>query len=152
MKYIEYDYLEDFDETDEYEKKCIDIVKENEKYLTIFEDDLIASGLSEKTLVHHLDNIYFYLNTFLIHYEPKQMEEGCFELDFFLGDFFIRKCLWSTPANIKTTAASIKKFYKCMLEHNEIKKDSYDYLCMSIKENLKTWQKDCAKLLGIYKS
>ena len=26
----------------------------------------------------------------------------------FLGDYFIRKCMWSTPSTVKTTAASIR--------------------------------------------
>ena len=50
------------------------------------------------------------------------MEEGISMLDEYLGNFFIRKCMWSTPANIKTNATSIKKFYKCMLEHGKIEK------------------------------
>ena len=71
------------------------------------------------------------------------MEDGTLYLDFFLGDFFIRKCMWSTPGNIKTNAASIKKFYKCMLDNQKIDKSSYDYLCNDIKENLSTWQINC---------
>ena len=33
------------------------------------------------------------------------------------GYFFIRRCMCSTPSTVKGTAASIKKFYKCMLDH-----------------------------------
>ena len=62
----------------------------------------------------------------------------------FFGDFFIRKCMWSTPASIKSTAASLKKFYKCMLQHGYIDKESYDYLCFDIKENMEDWQEECA--------
>ena len=50
------------------------------------------------------------------------MEEGVTMLGDFLGDFFIRKCMWSTPATVKTTATSLKKFYKCMAEHGKIEK------------------------------
>lgn len=146
MKYFEYDYnYDEFDENDEYEKKCIDIIKENEEYLTLFEDDLIGSGFSEKTIVKHIDNVSFYINTFLTYYEPKHMEEGCFTLGSYLGGFFIRKCMWSTPSSIKTTAASIKKFYKCMLKNNKIEADSYEHLCFSIKYDMEDWQSYCAK-------
>lgn len=72
------------------------------------------------------------------------MEHGTSHLDMFLGFFFIRKCMWSTPATVKSTAASIKKFYKCMLDHNKIKKSHYDFLCDDIKENMQQWQEDCA--------
>lgn len=131
-----------FDYAD-YEKACQKIQQENETYLDLFEADLIASGLSEKTVNRHLRNVDFYINTFLLHEEPRPMTDGTLYLDLFLGDFFIRKCMWSTPGNIKTNATSIKKFYKCMLDHKKIDKDSYDYLCCDIKDNLITWQTDC---------
>lgn len=50
----------------------------------------------------------------------------------FLG-IFLRKCMWSTPGNIKTTATSIKKFYKSMLDHEKIKKEDYGHLCSEIR-------------------
>ena len=72
------------------------------------------------------------------------MEEGLNMLDDYLGDFYIRKCLWSTPGNIKSTAASIKKFYKSMLAHGEIDKAGYHDLCSLIKDSMEVWQTDCA--------
>ena len=38
------------------------------------------------------------------------MEESVTMLGDFLGDYFIRKCMWSTPSSVKTTAARLKKF------------------------------------------
>ena len=72
------------------------------------------------------------------------MEEGISMLDEYLGNFFIRNCMWSTPATIKTNATSIKKFYKCMLEHRKIEKEDYSFLCSCIKDSMKSWQCDCA--------
>ncbi|MGN0398760.1 MAG: hypothetical protein ACI4EO_01410 [Blautia sp.] len=128
---------------EDYEKACLVIQKKNAEYLNLFEMDLINSGLKEKTIIRHLRNVDFYINTYLLREEPRDMEAGTFLLDFFLGDFFIRKCMWSTPGNIKTNAASIKKFYKCMLDHEKIKRSSYDELCRDIKDNLTTWQINC---------
>ena len=132
-----------FFDYDEYEKACKKIQLENETYLDLFEKDLVSSGLSEKTIRRHLKNVDFYINTFLLREGPRPMTDGIFYLDFFLGDFFIRKCMWSTPGSIKTNAASIKKFYKCMLDHRIIDKESYDELCRDIKDNLINWQTDC---------
>lgn len=132
-----------FFDYEDYEESYKKIQQENETYLDLFETDLFASGLSEKTVYRHLRNVDFYINTFLLHEEPRPMTEGTLCLSFFLGDFFIRKCMWSTPGNIKTNAISIKKFYKCMLDHEKIDKDSYDFLCSDIKDNLITWQTDC---------
>lgn len=132
-----------FFDYENYEEACKKIQQENETYLEMFEADLIAAGLSEKTISRHLQNVDFYINTFLLREEPLNMTDGTLYLDSFLGDFFIRKCMWSTPGNIKTNAASIKKFYKSMLNHNTIKKNSFDHLCNVIKENLGSWQINC---------
>lgn len=132
-----------FFDYEDYEEECKKIQHENETYLDLFETDLFASGLSEKTVYRHLRNVDFYINTFLLREEPRPMTDGTIYLDFFLGDFFIRKCMWSTPGNIKTYAASIKKFYKCMLDHKKIDKNSYEFLCRDIKDNLITWQTNC---------
>lgn len=72
------------------------------------------------------------------------MEDGVWKIDDFLGFFFIRKCMWSTPGTIKSTAASIKKFYKSMLNHGKIDKEDYDHLCFQIKKGMVQWQTDCA--------
>lgn len=129
---------------EEYERECDKIRQTNEELLALFEEELQDSGLSAKTVRRHLSNADFYINEYLLREEPRPMEDGITELDMFLGFFFIRKCMWSTPGTIKSTAASIKKFYKCMLNHGKISKDDYAYLCDDIKENMEQWQTDCA--------
>ena len=126
-----------------YEEACRKEQEINEQYLLIFEQDLTQAGFTEKTISRHLRNVDFYLNTFLLREEPKAMADGVACLDMFLGDFFIRKCMWSTPGSIKSNAASIKKFYKCMADHGKIEQRDYDYLCREIRENLLSWQTDC---------
>lgn len=129
---------------EEYEKECKVIRTTNNELLEVFENELTEAGLSRKTINSHLSNVDFYINEFLLREDARPMEDGLGMLDLFLGDFFIRKCMWSTPGNIKTTAASIKKFYKCMLDHGKIKKKDYDYLCDKIKSGMGQWQEDCA--------
>ena len=129
---------------DEYERECNKIRKDNEEYLELFEEDLKNSGLSPKTINRHISNVDFYINEYLLREEPLPMDYGTSRLDLFLGDFFIRKCMWSTPGTIKSTAASIKNFYKCMTDHDKIKRSHYDLLCSDIKENMEQWQDDCA--------
>ena len=84
-----------------------------------------------------------FINDYLLYSEAKTFETGVCDIDGFLGDFFIRKCMWSTPGTIKSTACSIKKFYRCMLKHEEIQKSDYEYLCEEIKECMPQWQADC---------
>ena len=126
----------------DYDEKCDTIREENEKYLDIFEKDL--AGLSPKTVRKHLGNVDLFINDYLLLEDVIRMDEGIDQIDDFLGDFFIRKCMWSTPATIKSTAASIKKFYKSMKEHSFIEAEDYDRLCSTIKENMDDWQRVCA--------
>ena len=119
------------------------VIETNNHLLKLFEKDLVQSGISEKTINRHLSNVDFYINTYLLREEIYPMEYGVNMIDEFLGDFFIRKCMWSTPGNIKSTAASIKKFYHSMLTHSKISKKDYDYLCSEIQDGLETWQLNC---------
>jgi hypothetical protein len=136
---------------EEYEKLCKAQQEKNEEYLGIFERDLMTAGLNQKTIRRHLNNIDFYINTYLLREEPLEMAEGCsYTIDMFLGYFFIHKCMWSTPGTIKSTAASIKKYYKCMNEHGYVSKDGYKDLCEIIKVNIEIWKNDCEAFNNYY--
>ncbi len=115
----------------------------NHEYLLLFQEDLENAGLKEKTIYNHLSNADLFINDFLGYRMAVTMEEGVTMLGDFLGDYFIRKCMWSTPSSVKTTAASLKKFYKSMAEHGKIEKKDYDYVCRDIKESMEYWQEYC---------
>ena len=130
---------------DEYERLCKLREEENDRYLDEFYDDLVKAGLKEKTVSKHIDNLNFYLNTYLTRSAPLDMRAGCYKASDFLGNFFIRKCMWSTPTTIKGNAASFKKFYKSMLERGRILQDDYDFLRCVIKDDLDYWCELCAE-------
>lgn len=92
---------------EEYEKQCKEIRAENDNLLKIFEEDLKSKGLSEQTIGRHISNVDFYINEYLLREDARTMEEGVAAIDTFLGYFFIRKCMWSTPGTIKSTAATL---------------------------------------------
>lgn len=129
----------------DYDQKCNEIRKKNESYLEEFEEELLNAGLKENTIKRHYRNIDFYINTYLLRQEPLEMTSGTefFNIEGFLGDFFIRKCMWSTPSSIKSNAASIKKFYKIMLQRGYIDKSDYTGLIDTIKYNMDSWLEDC---------
>ena len=131
-------------EYDDYSKGCDMIRAKNDEYLALFKQALVDDGLKDNTIRRHLSNVDFYINDFLLYEEPLTMEYGMVRIDAFLGDFFIRKCMWSTPGNIKSTAASIKKFYKCMLDRGIVKKKDFEFLCSKIKTGMDVWQENCA--------
>lgn len=114
----------------------------NNWFIKLFEADLEAKDLKPKTITRHIQNVSFYLNEFLTR-EMHTMEEGLHELNEFFGWFYIRKCLWSTPANLKTTAASLKKFYECMAEHEFITSKEIKDFKDDIRENMDEWQEEC---------
>lgn len=126
---------------DEYEKECERIREENSKLLDVFSEDL--QGLSPKTIIRHITNVDFYINDYLLRYDAETFEMGLTSMGSFLGDYFIRKCMWSTPSSIGSTATSIKKFYKSMADHNKITMDEYKVFAAEIKEGLPEWKERC---------
>lgn len=128
---------------EKYEAECSKIRETNAELLRLFEDDMKAKGLSDSTIRKHLSNVDFYINEYLLREDALSMDHGAYMTDSFLGEFFIRHCVWSTPASIKATAASIKKFYQCMLEHKKIVDGDYAFLCSEIKDNMDEWQNTC---------
>lgn len=121
--------MEDTLET--YEKRCEEIRKTNNEYLKLFEEDM--GGLSAKTVRRHLNNADFFINGYLLLYEPLTIEEGLSRVWGFLGDYYLRKCA-ATEGTQREMAASIKKFYRCMKDYGKISETSFDILCDDIKE------------------
>lgn len=80
-----------------------------------------------------------YINDFLNYYDCNEIKKGCYEIDSFLGEWFVRRAMWSNATTVKENGASIKKFYKCMLEHGYIEKEDYDQLYYTIKNCISDW-------------
>lgn len=128
---------------EEYELRIERLVKENAKYMELFEKELDETGISAKTIQNHLSNVDTFLNDYLIYYQDAAMKDGIQHFSDFILEFYIRKCMWSTPSNVKTTAASIKKFYRCMVKSGYVGKEDYQLLCNEIKEDMEHWQEEC---------
>lgn len=128
---------------EEYERECERVKEENKAYLEMFEASLEEAGLSDKTISRHVFNIDFYINEYLLRYDVHRMPEGTVLVSSFLGDWFIRKCMWSSPSSIKQYIASFKKFYKCMLAADKISAADYAYLLETIKEEKDDWIDEC---------
>lgn len=127
-------------------KKYEMIQKENEGLIEEFGNHLQEKGLSDKTIRTHINNVAFYLNRYLLdHYDDANAIKGIeyFYIDDFFGYFFIRKCMWSTPSTIRTTAASLKRFYRFMYETNRVTKNEYEEFTHDLQESLDDWCEDC---------
>jgi len=122
-----------------YEKERDAIRKVNAFHLDGFEKHLESSGLSERTIEKHLSNVDLFINEFLCYYDAEDAQQGCYSVSQFLGDWFIRKTMWSSCSEIKSNAASFKKFYYYLLAVDVIEKKDYDILCDTIKKEMPRW-------------
>lgn len=122
-----------------HEAACQQIRKANESLLTDFAVSLKTSGLSQKTIDNHVDNVNFYVNEFLLYEDAVEAAEGAHRVSMFLGYWFIRKAMWASQASIKSNAASIKKFYRFMVEVGKVNSDALADLNETIKEEMPDW-------------
>lgn len=127
------------DDYAKYERDCQKIRQENTELLEQFAAWLRKTKLTEKTIRKHVDNVDLYINEFLLYEEALKAKDGVFQVGEFLGYWFIRKAMWASPAQIKSNAASLKKFYSFMCKQNQIKQDKLDELKNIIKEEMWEW-------------
>lgn len=127
------------DDYAKYEKDCEKIRKNNERLLNDFGYWLKASKLKDKTINKHVGNVDFYINEFLLYEDAVQAKDGASEIGMFLGYWFIRKALWASPAQIKSNAVSLKKFYTFLFEKYQINKEDLEDLKEHIKEDMPEW-------------
>jgi len=127
------------DDYEKYEKECKRIRKENERILDEFDRWLRNANLKDKTISKHVDNIDFYINEYLLYEDAVEAKDGVNSVSMFLGYWFIKKAMWSSPEQIKSNAASLKKFYTFMLEKGMIEKDDLDGLKETIRDEMPEW-------------
>jgi hypothetical protein len=138
---IAFPNAQDFDEDEDFDEEMFATSEMAKKYLDIFEKEMRAQKLSEKTIEKHLSNVSFYIDAYLNRDEEcGSIREGCYRIDGYLGFFYIEKCMWATSTGMKDSAAGIKKFYKCLRDLDIVEDEDYEYLCNEIKTNMSTWQ------------
>lgn len=98
-----------------------------------------------KTIKNHVNNANFYINDYLNDHNAASAKEGIsyFYIADFMDYFFIRKCMWSTPATVRSTAASLKKFYTFMYEKGLIEEEIIEEFKCQLKESIEDWREDC---------
>jgi site-specific recombinase XerD len=122
-----------------YEEDCKKIKEANEGLLTDFETWLRSFGLAPKTIVQHIKNVDFFINWYLLYEDAIEAIEGVHRVSMYFGDWFIRKAMWASPNNIRSNAASIKKFYTFMMTKGWVEQQALDMLAQTIKEGMPKW-------------
>ena len=116
----------------------------NEGLLKLFEACLRDDGLVKKTIKNHIDNISFF-GTFLNQYASNLDEVKTFpaadesDVASFLGDWFSRKAMWGSPAEVKANISSFKKFFGWMCAQELIDKAKVNDLKSLIQEEKAFW-------------
>jgi hypothetical protein len=123
----------------EWEKETENAEKKNSLLIESFQKYLSSKSLKQQTIQNHLDNVDFFVNDFLLRYKIIPAEKGADEVGEFLGDFFIRKAMWSNKAAIQQNIASFNKFYTFLNEIGKLSDEDLFEMKLMIKEEKSTW-------------
>ena len=109
------------------------IHQQNTSYLHLFESDL--HGLAPKTIKRHLQNVDFFLNTYLLFDEanPLRMQDGVNSIDDFLG-YFLEEKTYFTDSTKRSFVTSLRKFYKSMAKYGKITPEQYEDVVESLQD------------------
>jgi len=120
---------------DSYDAQVQAIRAYNQPILDDFRAWLEQSGLAEKTVRNHVDNIDFFTE-YLVYQEPleKLDEADGSDVWMFLGDWFPRKAMWASESSVKSNMASFKKFFQWMGETGRVSTETVDDVLSTLKE------------------
>jgi len=120
---------------DSYDAQVQAIRAYNQPILDDFRAWLEQSGLAEKTVRNHVDNIDFFTE-YLVYQEPleKLDEADGSHVWMFLGDWFPRKAMWASESSVKSNMASFKKFFQWMGETGRVSPETVDDVLSTLKE------------------
>ena len=108
----------------------------NQPILADFQAWLEQSGLSEKTVKNHVDNIDFFTKYLVYSFPLKKLDEAdSGDVWMFLADWFPRKALWASATSVKSYCASFKKFFQWMEETGRISQETVAGVLDTLRED-----------------
>ena len=92
-------------------------------------------GLAPKTIKRHLQNVDFFLNTYLLRDEadPLSMQDGVNSIDDFIG-YFLEEKTYFPDSTKRSFVTSLRKFYKSMVAHGKITPEQYEDVVESLQD------------------
>ena len=124
---------------EDYEQEAEKIRSENEVLLKGFSKWLEQSGLKEKTIKKHTGNVWFYINEYLLYEDAVRPQEGISAVNEFFNWFFPRKAMWSNVTTTKETVASLKKFYRFLVDIGSVEATDNQWLLEEVKSEMPAW-------------
>jgi hypothetical protein len=99
---------------DDYEKRRAELLAANADLMKDFHAHLLASKVSARSAAAHLDRLSFFADVYLADYCNETLAEGYDAISGYLGDWFIRKAMWSDVGTMKQNIATFRAFYAYM--------------------------------------
>lgn len=101
-------------------------------------DDLSEKGLKNSTIELHFYNIEFFFDLYLkkctiLH----PLEVSAADIEYYVGNWYLRKVLDAKPAKIMSILSNLKKFFKLMRAMNKIDEDQYQEIFEECKKSNK---------------
>ena len=121
----------------DYDRQVAEIQSYNAPLYEQFAAWLTASGLSERTVQSHVENVQFFADHYLTYSEPLRRvdEADVSDVGFFLSDWFLRKAMWSSPSAVRSNVASFKKFFQWMGQQGHMDAETVAEILLDLKEN-----------------
>ena len=119
----------------DYDKEVEKINTYNKPILNEFAAWLKKTGLAQKTIKTHVENMDFFAE-YLTYYEPLYAldEADAGDVASFLLDWYPRKAMWASVSHTKSHMATFRKFFKFMSESNRIDKVVEDEVRQVLKD------------------
>ena len=125
---------------EDYEEMAARLTEANEEHLAHFTNDLILKKKMGKIKAHeHADRLRFFGNDYLLNYGEGDLVEGVSSFPSFVGDWFIRKCMWSDASSVKANVESFRLWLRFLGESKRISREELMHLHQCLDQDLEMW-------------
>lgn len=109
---------------EDYDDMRARLEEANEVILVNFLNHTIGVRKKGKMKMHKMaDLLRFFGNEYLLNYESQNLLEGLSSFSSFVGDWFIRKCMWSDESSLRDNLAAYDAFIKYLTETDQLPQD-----------------------------
>ena len=121
--------------TEEYDKMRERLEKANEEIIGSFVNHAVETTKRGKhRMAKYASQLQFFSNEYLINYHEYDLLEGLECFPEFIGNWFIRKCMWSDEASLRENIEGFKAFLGYLEETKQVQKERLDELRQHIDD------------------
>ena len=123
---------------EDYDSKLERLEAENGEIIDRFLHHTVEIKKQGKRRMHRAaDNLRFFANEYLLAYEDENLLEGLSSFQFFVSDWFIRKCMWSDEKSVRENLAAYDAFVTYLKETEQLREgEEQSHLIPEEKRNL----------------